>query len=90
MSDDPDFEEVREQATSALDAENLDSIYLGLLHEDGAPEFYFGSTVDGRELHGAAIDQLGMLTRVLADRSDLTTEELADLAAERADELAVQ
>ncbi|MEE6209175.1 hypothetical protein U3A55_03240 [Salarchaeum sp. III] len=90
MSDDTEFEDVRAQAKSALDAENLDSIYLGLLHEDGAPEFYFGSTVEGRDLHHAAVDQLGMLTRVLADRSDLTPEELANLAAERADELAVQ
>lgn len=91
MTDAPQFADVQDRAVEAIESEDLRSLYVGLIREDGAPEFYFeNDTEDAEALQHAAVDQLGMLTRVLADRSDLTPAELADLAAERADELAVR
>ncbi|GGL22755.1 hypothetical protein GCM10009037_02710 [Halarchaeum grantii] len=85
------FEEVREQATAALERDDLTSIYLGLLTDDGENEFFFGNdTDDPRELQQTASRQLGMLCRVLANQSDLTVEQVADLAAQRAKDLGVE
>lgn len=52
-------------------------MYMGLVHEDGRHEYYFGNdTEEAAELRGAAAIQLGMLLCVLADRSDSSIEEL--------------
>ncbi|GGM65324.1 hypothetical protein J2752_000312 [Halarchaeum rubridurum] len=93
MSDSPttEFEEVREQAIEALEREDLRSIYVGILDESEENEFFFGNeTEDPHALQRTAATQLGMLCRVLADQSDLTVEQVANLAAERANELGVQ
>ncbi len=37
-----------------------------------------------------AVRQLGMLTRVLTEQSDLTAEEVTEIARERADEMNLQ
>lgn len=88
MSANTEFDDVLTQASDALDANDLESVYLGLIHEDAGNEFYFGN--DTENLESAAVTQLGMLCRVLADQSDLTVEELADLAVDRANELGVR
>lgn len=60
-------------------------MYMGLAHEDGRHEYYFGNdTEEAAELREAAAIQLGMLLCVLADRSDSSIEELTTLAADRA------
>jgi hypothetical protein len=60
-------------------------MYMGLVHEDGRHEYYFGNdTEEAAELREAAAIQLGMLLCVLADRSDSSIEELTTLAADRA------
>ncbi|WP_435095962.1 hypothetical protein [Halarchaeum sp. P4] len=85
------FEEVREQAAEALEREDLTSIYLGVLDEGGENEFFFGNdTDDPRELQQTAATQLGMLCRVLANQSDLSVQQVADLAVRRANELGVE
>ncbi|NUB91025.1 hypothetical protein HTZ84_12690 [Haloterrigena sp. SYSU A558-1] len=84
----PQFEEVKAEAAAAItdDEAELRSVYAGLVHEDGRHEYYFGNdTEEASELREAAAIQLGMLTRVLADRSDSTVDEIAELAAERAE-----
>ena len=82
------FEEVKTEAAAAITEEDLRSVYTGLVHEDGRHEYYFGNdTEEATELREAAAIQLGMLTRVLADRSDSTVEEITELAAERANEM---
>lgn len=84
----PQFEEVKTEAAAAITDEDLRSVYAGLVHESGHHEYYFGNdTGEAEELREAAAIQLGMLTRVLADRSDSTVEEVAELAAERAEEM---
>ncbi|ELY71078.1 hypothetical protein [Natrinema versiforme] len=84
----PQFEEVKTEAAAAITDEDLRSVYTGLVHEDGRHEYYFGNdTEEAAELREAAAIQLGMLTRVLADRSDMSVEEIADLAAERAENM---
>jgi hypothetical protein len=84
----PRFAEVRAEASEALLAEDLRSVYVGLVHESGDNEYYFGNdTGEAAELRETAAVQLGMLTRVLADRSELSVEEVTDLAAERAAEM---
>jgi len=91
MSDATQFEDVQERAIDAIDSDDVESLYVGLLREDGAPEFYFGNDTESAEdLQNAAVDHLGMLTAVLADRSEITPEELAEIAAERAEELALR
>ena len=80
-----EFDRVRERAAEAIDdGDDLDSVYVGLVGDDEAMEYYFGNTVDEEQLREVAAAQLGMLTRVLADQSAATVEEVADLAAERA------
>lgn len=82
----PQFEEVKTEAAAAITDEDLRSVYTGLIHEDGRHEYYLGNdTEEAAELREAAAIQLGMLTRVLADRSDSSVEEITELAAERAE-----
>ena len=80
-----EFDRVRERASEAITAgDDLESVYVGLVGDDEAMEYYFGNTVDEEQLREVAAAQLGMLTRVLADQSAATVDEVADLAAERA------
>ena len=73
---------------AAITDGELRSVYAGLVHEDGRHEYYFGNdTGEAAELREAAAVQLGMLLRVLANRSERTPEEVADLALERAGEM---
>jgi len=82
----PRFEEVKTEASAAITEADLRSVYTGIIHEDGRHEYYFGNdTEEAAELREAAAIQLGMLLRVLADRSDSSVDELTDLAAERAE-----
>lgn len=84
----PQFEAVKTEAAAAITDEDLRSVYTGLVHEDGRHEYYFGNdTEEAAELREAAAIQLGMLMRVLADRSDSSAAEIADLAAERAENM---
>lgn len=84
----PHFEEVKEEAAAAITDEDLRSVYAGLVHENGQHEYYLGNdTEEASELREAAAIQLGMLTRVLADQSDSSVEEITELAAERAEEM---
>lgn len=84
---DEEFDEVRARAAEAMNADDVVSAYVGLIHENDQNEFYFGNAVDEAELRRMATRQLGMLTRVLADQSGATAEEIAQLAAERAEEM---
>lgn len=85
---DPRFEEVKTEAEEAITGDDLRSVYAGIVHEDGRHEYYFGNdTEEAAELREAATVQLGMLLRVLADRSDSSVEEITDLAAERAEHM---
>jgi len=84
----PRFEETRTEAAAAITEGDLRSVYAGLVHEDGRHEYYFGNdTEDAEELRETAAIQLGMMLRVLADRSDNSLEEVADLAVDRAEEM---
>ena len=84
----PRFDEVRTEAAAAISEQELYSVYAGLVHADGRHEFYFGNdTEDAEELREAAAIQLGMMLRVLADRSDQSLSEVADLAVERAESM---
>nr|WP_267622271.1 hypothetical protein [Halobium salinum] len=85
-----DFDRVRERAVDALGEDDLTSVYVGLIHDDGRNEFFFGNDVDESELQSTATRQLGMLTRVLADGSNASVEEITDLAADAARELDMQ
>lgn len=81
----PRFEEVQEEAASAITESDLRSVYAGVIHENGRHDFFFGNdTEDAEALREAAAIQLGMMLRVLADRSDSSLEELSELAVERA------
>ena len=82
----PRFEEVKTEASAAITEGDLRSVYTGIIHEDGRHEYYLGNdTEEAAELREAAAIQLGMLLRVLADRSDSSVDELTTLAAERAE-----
>ncbi|MFC6768606.1 hypothetical protein [Natrinema soli] len=84
----PQFEALREQAADAVTEDDLLSVYTGLVHEDGRHEYYFGNDTEAAtELRETAAIQLGMLLRVLADRSDSSIDEITDLAVERAEEM---
>ncbi|PSP92936.1 hypothetical protein BRC91_12140 [Halobacteriales archaeon QS_4_62_28] len=84
----PRFEEVKTEAADALTEDELRSVYTGIVHEDGRHEYYFGNdTTEAGELREAAAVQLGMLLRVLADRSDSSLEAVTDLATERAKQM---
>lgn len=91
MMVDPHFEELREETAEAVCEGELISVYTGLIHEDGRHEYYFGNdTGEAAELRETAAIQLGMMLRVLADRSDSSIDEIADLASERAEEIRLQ
>jgi hypothetical protein len=82
----PRFREVRSEAATAIETGDLRSVYAGLVHEDGRHEYYFGNdTETTEELRENAAVHLGMVLRVLADRSESDLDELADLAVERAE-----
>ncbi|NUB93816.1 hypothetical protein HT576_22850 [Haloterrigena sp. SYSU A121-1] len=82
------FDDVRERAAEAVTENELRSAYTGLVHEDGRHEYYFANdTEEVAELREAATIQLGVLLRVLADRSDSSVEEITDLAVERAEQM---
>jgi hypothetical protein len=82
------FEEVKTEAAAAVTEEDLRSVYAGIVHEDGRHEYYFGNdTSEAAELREAAAIQLGMLLRVLADRSDQDVETVAELGVERAERM---
>ena len=82
------FAEVVAEAIDRLSVDDLHSVYVGIITDAAEQEYYFANdTRSADELRSAAVDQLAMLTRVLATQSDTTVEELAALAAERADEL---
>jgi hypothetical protein len=84
-SDDPlEFDELRERAAGALAGDDVQSLYVGLVHEDGQREYYFGNTVDEEALGEVAAVQLGTMMRVLSTQSSTTPEELADVAVEQA------
>lgn len=82
-----EFERVRERAVAAIRGDDVESVYVGLVNEDGGNEFYFGNDVDEDELQAVTAKQLGMLTRVLAEQSSASVEEVATLAVEMADEM---
>lgn len=85
---DPQFEELRERAARAIAEDELLSVYAGLVREDGQHEYYFGNdTEETAKLRETAAIQLGMLLRVLADRSDSSIDEITDLAVDRAEEM---
>ncbi|ADJ16406.1 hypothetical protein [Halalkalicoccus jeotgali] len=90
MNSTEDFEELRERAIEGLADEDVVSLYVGLVHEEGRDAYYFANDVDDERLQEMAATQLGMLTRVLATKSDLSLEEVTDLALERADEMGLQ
>lgn len=82
----PRFEDIQAEVADAVTDDQLRSVYAGLIRHDGRHEYYFGNdTEDAEALREAAAIQLGMLVRVLADRSDQSVEEVADLAVERAE-----
>ncbi len=82
------FGDVVADAIDRLSADDLHSVYVGIITDTADQEYYFANdSSSAEELRSAAVDQLAMLTRVLATQSDTTVDELAALAAERADEL---
>ena len=84
----PQFEQVRTEAATAITDGELRSVYTGIVGADGRHEYYFGNdTEDAEALREAAAVQLGMLLCVLADRSDRSPREVADLAVERAESM---
>ncbi|MDF9748522.1 hypothetical protein [Natrinema salsiterrestre] len=84
----PQFDDVQEQAAEAVTEDDLRSVYTGLIHDDGRHEYYFGNdTEEAAELRETAAIQLGMLLRVLADRSDSSVSEITELAVERAEKM---
>jgi hypothetical protein len=83
---DDEFNRVRERAAGEITAEDVHSMYVGLIDASGENEFYFANA-DDADLQGLAVTQLGMMTRVLADQSNLSAEEVAELAVERAEEM---
>ncbi len=85
------FDDVRETAADATREDDVLSAYTGLVHDDGRREYYFANdTEDASELRETAAVQLGMLVRVLADRSESDVEEITDLAAERAENMRLE
>ncbi|EMA06488.1 hypothetical protein [Haloferax denitrificans] len=88
MMTNPRFDDVRAKAADATREDDVQSVYTGLVHDDGRHEYYFANdTEEASELRETAAVQLGMLVRVLADRSDSDVDEITDLAAERAENM---
>lgn len=90
MATTDDFEALREKAIEGLENEDVISLYVGLIHDTQQDAYYFANDVDEDDLQEMAVTQLGMLTRVLANKSDLSVEEVAELALEQADEMDLQ
>ncbi|WP_224334626.1 hypothetical protein [Haloprofundus halobius] len=96
MSDDsdtddaPEFERVKRQAADAVTDSDVVSVYVGLVGDDGDNEFYFANDVDEERLQEMASQQLGMLTRVLAEQSDASIEQITERAAEAAEQMNVR
>lgn len=88
--DDPEFDRVREQAAAAVTESDAASVYVGLVGPDVRNEYYFANDVDESELREMAGKQLGMLTRVLAEQSDASIEQVTDHAAEMARQMNVR
>jgi hypothetical protein len=87
----PRFDDVRDQAADAIREDDVQSVYTGLVHEDGRHEYYFANdTEEASELRETAAIQLGMLLRVLADRSESDIDEITDLAVERAEAMRLE
>ncbi|WP_247004114.1 hypothetical protein [Halosolutus gelatinilyticus] len=88
MMANPQFDDVRNRAAEAVTEDNLRSVYTGLIHEDGRHEYYFANdTEEAAQLRESAAIQLGMLLRVLADRSDSSVPEITELAIDRAEQM---
>ncbi|KTG09424.1 hypothetical protein AUR64_16740 [Haloprofundus marisrubri] len=93
MTDDTDsseFDRVKQRAADALGDTDAVSLYVGLVAADGDNEFYFANDVDEERLQEMASQQLGMLTRVLAEQSDASIEQVAEHAAETAKQMNVR
>lgn len=90
MATTDDFEALREKAIEGLEDEDVVSLYVGLIHDEGEDAYYFANDVDEDDLQEMAVTQLGMLTRVLATKSDLSVEEVAELAVEQAGGMGLQ
>ncbi|SFR52164.1 hypothetical protein [Halogeometricum limi] len=88
--EDADFEQVRERAADAVRDTDAASVYVGLVGPNVQNEYYFANDVDEDELQEMAAQQLGMLTRVLAEQSDASIDQVADYAAETAKQLNVR
>ncbi|KZN23181.1 hypothetical protein A4G99_13980 [Haladaptatus sp. R4] len=87
----PEFEELQERASEAVTGDELRSVYVGLVHHGGEQEYYFGNDVEeNEELQEMTAVQLGMLLRVIADRSDATAAEIADAAVDHAAQMQLQ
>ncbi|EFW91332.1 hypothetical protein ZOD2009_14526 [Haladaptatus paucihalophilus DX253] len=87
----PQFEELQERAAKAVTEDELASVYVGLVHENGEQQYFFGNDTDGNEeLQEMTVAQLGMLLRVLADRSNASIDEIADVAIEHAGQMQLQ
>ncbi|WP_408959852.1 hypothetical protein [Natrinema sp. 74] len=85
---DLEFEAFQTRVSEAVSEDELRSVYAGIVHENGQYEYYFGTdTEDVSELRSTAAVQLGMLLKVLADRSNSDIDEITDLAVERAAEM---
>lgn len=84
MSQQEEFEAMRTQAIEGLEDDDIASFYTGIIHENGENGYYFANDVDGEELQRMAATQLGIITRVLADKSNLSVDEVAELGREQA------
>lgn len=82
-----EFDHARRRALEAVQGEDVESMYVGLVTADGHSQFYFANDVDESELREVAATQLGMLHLVLAEQSEATLEEVAELGVERAKDL---
>lgn len=87
MSQQEEFEAMREQAIDGLEDDGIVSFYTGIIHETGENAYYFANDVEDEDLQRMAATQLGIITRVLADKSDLSVEEVAQLGREQAEDM---
>lgn len=85
-----DFDRIRDQALDAIEQDDIASMYVGVIPENGTNEYYFGNTVEDAELREMAGKQLGMMARVLADQSEWSVEEVAQHAVEQAASMRLQ
>lgn len=92
MSQQEEFEAMRKQAIEGLEDDDIVSFYTGVIYENEENAYYFANDVDDdeEELQRMAATQLGIITRVLADKSDLSIEEVADLGREQANDMDIR